>query len=110
MTSALILISMALLAGLPAVSAAQSTMGQRDQFIGNPQCSDWKNMTAAAQFSWTSTFLSTLSMGLETRRSRGQQKYKNHEGVEEVVTAIHAHCAANPQAQASEAAAPFLNP
>ncbi len=100
----------ALLLGFACLSQAQTQMGQRHQFMGNPQCADWGNMTPAARFEWTTVFLSTLSMGLENSRSRGKQKYKNHEGVDEVVKAIDTHCTANPQAQASEAAAPFLNP
>lgn len=105
-----IAVSAALLLICPLLTKAQTQMGQRHQFMGNPQCSDWTTMTPAARFEWTTVFLSTLSMGLETSRSRGKQKYKNHEGIDEVVTAISAHCVANPQAQASEAAAPFLNP
>lgn len=66
--------------------------------------------STSARFEWTTVFLSTMSMGLENSRSRGRQKYKNHEGVDKVVLAITAHCAAHPQAQGSEAAAPFLNP
>lgn len=100
----------ALLPTLPLLAEAQTQMGQRHQFMGNPQCADWSGMSPAARFEWTTVFLSTLSMGLENSRSRGKQKYRNHEGVDEVVTAINAHCVANPQAQASEAAAPFLNP
>lgn len=99
-----------LLLSLPILVDAQTQMGQRHQFMGNPQCGDWTNMSASARFEWTTVFLSTLSMGLENSRSRGKQKYKNHEGVDEVVTAINAHCVAHPEAQASEAAAPFLNP
>lgn len=102
--------SLAILLGLPLTTEAQSQMGQRHQFMGNPQCADWANMSSAARFEWTTVFLSTLSMGHETSRRKGQQKYKNHEGVDEVVTAISAHCVAHPEAQASEAAAPFLNP
>lgn len=106
----LALVSAAMLAGLSGQAEAQSLMGQRHQFMGNPQCSDWTAMNTASRFEWTTVFLSTLSMGHETSRRKGQQKYKNHEGVEEVITAINAHCTANPAAQASEAAAPFLNP
>ncbi len=106
----LALASTAMLAGLPGQAEAQSTMGQRHQFMGNPNCSDWANMNTTSRFEWTTVFLSTLSMGHETSRRKGQQKYKNHEGVDEVITAINAHCTANPAAQASEAAAPFLNP
>lgn len=102
--------SVVVVLAVPLVAEAQSQMGQRHQFMGNPQCSDWATMTAAARFEWTTVFLSTLSMGHETSRRKGQQKFKNHEGVDEVVTAIDAHCVAHPQAQASEAAAPFLNP
>lgn len=100
----------ALMAGLPASAGARSLMGDRDQFIGNPQCTDWATMNAASRFEWTGIFLSVVSMGHAKRLKKGEQQYKNLEGVEEVVAAIDAHCAVNPQAQASEAAAAFLNP
>lgn len=100
----------AVLPTLPMLVEAQTRMGQRHQFMGNPQCDDWASISAPARFEWTTVFLSTLSMGLENSGSRGRQKYKNLKGVDEVVLAITAHCAAHPQAQASEAAKPFLNP
>ena len=103
-------ISLALLLGVPVLTEAESLMGQRDQFIGNPQCSDWAGMSAGARFNWTNTFLSSISMGLQKHRHEAQQKYKNGEGIDQVIAAIDQHCAANPAAQASEAAAPFLNP
>ena len=103
-------LSVACLIGMPPGSEAQSLMGQRDQFIGNPQCSDWAGMSAGARFNWTNTFLSSISMGLQKHRHEAQQKYKNGEGIDQVIAAIDQHCAANPAAQASEAAAPFLNP
>ena len=105
-----LLVSLAILPGTPLLTEAQSLMGQRDQFIGNPHCSDWAGMSAGARFNWTNTFLSSLSMGLQKHRHEGQQKYKNGEGIHEVVAAIDKHCADNPRAQASDAAAPFLNP
>ena len=67
-------------------------------------------MSANAKFAWTSGFLSILSMGHETSRRVGQQKFKDQNGIGEVIEVINLYCAANPQAQASEAAAPFLNP
>lgn len=110
LTSVRRLVPLVCLLGLPLYTEAQSLMGQRDQFIGNPQCSDWVDMSVGARFNWTNTFLSSLSMGLQKHRHEGQQKYKNGEGIHEVVAAIDKHCADNPLAQASEAAAPFLNP
>ena len=104
------LVSLVILLGTPLFTEAQSLMGQRDQFIGNPHCSDWAGMSVGARFNWTNTFLSSLSMGLQKHRHEGQQKYKNGEGIHEVVAAIDKHCTDNPRAQASEAAAPFLNP
>lgn len=104
------LVSTVMLLGFFGQAPAQSLMGQRHQFMGNPQCVDWENMDVRSRFEWTTVFLSTLSMGHETSRRKGMQKYKNNEGVEEVIAAISVHCAAHPEAQASEAAAPFLNP
>ena len=78
--------------------------------FGNPMCSEWPGMSADAKFAWTAGFLSILSMGHETSRRAGQQKFKDQKGIDEVIEVINRHCAANPQAQASEAAAPFLNP
>lgn len=66
-------------------------------------------MPADARFAWTSSFLSTLSMGHETSRRAGRQKFKDMQGIEEVVSAINTYCPGHPDAQASEAAAPFLN-
>ena len=105
-----LLVSLALLLGTPLFTKAQSLMGERDQFIGNPQCSDWTGMSVSARFNWTNTFLSSLSMGFQKHRHEGQQKYKNGEGIDEVVAAIDKHCAEHPRTQASEGAAPFLNP
>lgn len=98
------------LLGMPLASEAQSLIGQRDQFLGNPRCADWAEMNAGAKSFWTSMFLSTLSMGHETSRRKGQQKFKDLKGIDEVIEVVTTHCAANPEAQASEAAAPFLNP
>lgn len=67
-------------------------------------------MSADAKFAWTSGFLSILSMGHETSRRAGQQKFKDLNGIGDVIAVINRYCAVNPQAQASEAAAPFLNP
>ena len=103
-------IVLTLLFGIPLLTHAQSLMGQRDQFIGNPQCSDWAVMSAESRFNWTNTFLSSLSMGFQKHRHEGQQKYKNGEGIDEVVAAIDQHCTEHPRTQASEGAAPFLNP
>lgn len=97
-------------ASLPDVSISQTMPGKPYTMFGNPMCADWPEMNADAKFAWTSSFLSTLSMGHETSRRSGQQKFKDLMGIEEVIGVINKHCAANPQAQASEAAAPFLNP
>lgn len=97
-------------ASLPDVSISQTLPGKPYTMFGNPTCSEWPEMNADSKFAWTSSFLSTLSMGHETSRRAGKQKFKDLKGIEEVVEVMNKHCAANPQAQASEAAAPFLNP
>ena len=94
----------------PDVSISQVLPSKPYTMFGNPMCSDWPEMSADSKFAWTSGFLSTLSMGHETSRRSGQQKFKDLKGIEEVVEAMNKYCAANPQGQASEAAAPFLNP
>ena len=91
-------------------SVSQTLPGKPYTLIGNPECSEWADMKAESKFAWTSGFLSTLSMGHETSRRLGEQKFKDLQGLEKVVLAINKHCVANPNAQASEAAAPFLNP
>ncbi len=48
-----------------------------------------------------------MSMGLS--RGKREQKLKAGQDFSEAVTAMDAHCAANPNAQASEAAIAFLN-
>jgi hypothetical protein len=101
-----------LLAGFPETSISQTTPGQPYSYsmFGNPMCSEWPGMNADAKFAWTSGFLSILSMGHETSRRAGQQKFKDQQGIDAVVEVINQHCANYPQAQASEAAAPYLNP
>lgn len=98
-----------LIACLPTLSLSQTLLGKPYSLSGSPQCSDWIEMPAEARFAWTSSFLSTLSMGHETSRRAGRQKFKDMQGIEEVVTAINTYCPGHPDAQASEAAAPFLN-
>ncbi len=91
-------------------SVSQTLPAKPYSLFGNPECSEWAEMNAESRFTWTSGFLSTLSMGHETSRRLGAQKFKDLQGLEKVVAAIDKHCVANPGAQASEAAAPFLNP
>jgi hypothetical protein len=98
-----------LTAGLSGGAASQTLPGKPYSMFGDPMCSEWPGMNAEARFAWTSGFLSILSMGHETSRRTGQQKYKDLKGIDEVVEVINKHCAANPAAQASEAAAPYLN-
>ena len=101
-----------LLTSFPATSISQTSPVQpySNSMFGNPMCADWPGMKAEAKFAWTSGFLSILSMGHEASRRAGQQKFKDQQGIDAVVEVINQHCAANPQAQASEAAAPYLNP
>lgn len=95
---------------LPMPSFSQALPAKPYSMFGNPQCTEWAEMNAESRFTWTSGFLSTLSMGHETSRRLGEQKFKDLKGVEKVITAITKHCIDHPDAQASEAAAPFLNP
>ncbi len=92
------------------LSASQTVLSKPFSLFGSPSCGEWQDMNAESRFGWTSGFLSTLSMGHETSRRTGKQKFKDQKGIDEVVEAINRHCKATPMAQASEAAAPFLNP
>lgn len=64
-------------------------------------------MSPATQFAWTNPFLTAMSYGNEAFRRKGQQHYKNNEGIKPVTKAITAHCAANPNDLAADAAGPF---
>jgi hypothetical protein len=101
---------MAFTLSLSVHSVSQTLPGKPYSLFGNPECSEWAEMNAESRLAWTSGFLSTLSMGHETSRRLGEQKFKDLQGLDKVVTAINKHCVAHPDAQASEAAAPFLNP
>lgn len=103
------LLAFLLLSGLAGTAVSQTLPGKPYSMFGDPMCSEWPQMTEDAKFAWTSGFLSVLSMGHESSRRTGQQKYKDLKGIGEVVEVINQHCSANPAAQASEAAAPFLN-
>lgn len=105
-----IFVTMAFTLSFSMQCVSQTLPGKPYTLIGNPECSEWADMKAESRFAWTSGFLSTLSMGHETSRRLGEQKFKDLQGLEKVVAAINTHCVANPEAQASEAAAPFLNP
>lgn len=105
-----IFVALVLVAGFPMLSVSQTLPAKPYSLFGNPQCSEWADMNAESRLTWTSGFLSTLSMGHETSRRLGAQKFKDLQGLDKVIAAINQHCATNPDAQASEAAAPFLNP
>lgn len=100
-----------LIAGFPTPSVSETNDDNSYYFgFGAPTCRQWSGMTPDARLAWTAQFLSSLSMGHETSRRLGQQKYKESDGFGEVVEAVNKYCPTNPKALASEAVAPFLNP
>ncbi len=91
----------------PLCSESQGLPSAPGTWISNPTCAEWNGLQDRSKAQWASAFLSTMSMGLS--RGKREQKLKAGQDFSEAVTAMDAHCAANPNAQASEAAIAFLN-
>lgn len=102
-------LSASLLLGLAAspYSEGQGLPSAQGTWISNPTCAEWTALHDRSKAQWATAFLSTMSMGLS--RGKREQKFKVGQNFTEAVTAIDTHCAAYPEAQASEAAAAFLN-
>jgi hypothetical protein len=98
--------SVVLLVG-PLHSESQGLPSAQGTWISNPTCSEWVELHERSKAQWATAFLSTMSMGLS--RGKKEQKFKVGQDFSEAVIAIDTHCSAHPTAQASEAAAAFLN-
>jgi hypothetical protein len=91
----------------PLHSESQGLPSAQGTWISNPTCSEWVALHERSKAQWATAFLSTMSMGLS--RGKKEQKFKVGQDFSEAVIAIDTHCSAHPTAQASEAAAAFLN-
>lgn len=107
-TTSLVL-SVALLVSLGASPHAegQGLPSAQGTWISNPTCAEWVELHESSKTQWATAFLSTMTMGLS--RGKREQKFKVGQDFSEAVMAIDIHCAAHPEAQASQAAAVFLN-
>ncbi len=91
----------------PLSSECQELPSAQGTWISNPPCTEWVTLHQGSKTKWATAFLSTMSMGLS--RGKREQKFKGGQDFSEAVAAMDAHCAAHPDAQASQAAAAFLN-
>lgn len=106
MTRLFLVVSLSMTLAASPNSEGQELPIAQGTYIANPLCSEWMKLHERSKTQWAAAFLSTMSMGLN-RRHR-EQKFQVGQDFSKVITAMDTHCAAYPDAQASEAAAPFL--
>ncbi len=92
---------------LPLQSRSQELPITVGKWISDPSCKEWVSLHAESKTKWVGVFLSTMSMGLA--RGKKEQKYRADQDYSAAVAAMDNHCVANPDGQASQGVAEFMN-